>query len=217
MPDLDRDRDIVLNRLAVSRETRERLDLFVALLRRWQPVKNLVAQSTLPGVWTRHVLDSAQLAGPAGQRREVVDLGSGAGFPGLVLAILWADRPGAAVHLVESNLRKAAFLQEAVRVTGAPAIVYPERIEAVLRRPPAASLVTARALAPLGQLLAWSESLLQQGAQALFLKGREAREDLNEAGKSWRLDAELIPSVTESAASLVHVRRAERRGVDAPA
>lgn len=207
----DADRDAVLAALAVSRETADRLDRYVALLKRWQGVKNLVAPSTLNDIWRRHILDSAQLAPLLGSATTIVDLGSGAGFPGLVLAIV-APVPGRVVHLVESNNRKAAFLQEAARETGAPAIVHPQRIEAVMAAPPKADLVTARALAPLADLLALSESLLKSGAGALFLKGQDVERELTEAAKSWRITANLIPSITDPAGRVVQIAHAARLG-----
>jgi 16S rRNA (guanine527-N7)-methyltransferase len=203
------EREEVLRVLAVSRETAERLDALVALLRRWQSIKNLVAPASLPHVWERHIFDSAQLFPYVGKRRRLVDLGSGAGFPGLVLAILGADT-GVHVDLVESNQRKAAFLQEAVRVTGAPATVQPLRIEAYAGLARLVDLVTARALAPLDVLLDLSEPLLKTGASALFLKGRQAEEELTQAMRSWRIDAEIIPSRTDPAGRILHVLKAER-------
>jgi 16S rRNA (guanine527-N7)-methyltransferase len=201
-------RDEALATLAVSRETAERLDRYVATLRRWQPVQNLVAPSTLPALWTRHVLDSGQLAHHVGDASAIVDLGSGAGFPGLVLAILLGAAP---VHLVESNQRKAAFLREVIRVTGAPATVHAERIETfVAATPLSGGLVTARALAPLPKLLELAEPLLTTGCRALFHKGREAVQELTDSRQSWRIDAELIPSVTDPDASIVHIRSAVR-------
>jgi 16S rRNA (guanine527-N7)-methyltransferase len=205
-----RERAVVLEALAVSRETADRLDRLVALLTQWQRVKNLVAPATLAEVWDRHILDSAQLMPLLGSAKTVADLGSGAGFPGLVLAILGRDQTGFRVDLVESNQRKAAFLQEAVRQTGAAAAVRPQRIEDYAATAPQVDWVTARALAPLAELLVLAEPLLKTGAQALFLKGRHAEEELTEARRSWRIDAELIASRTDTAGRIVHVRRAER-------
>jgi 16S rRNA (guanine527-N7)-methyltransferase len=204
------DRAEVLGALSVSRETAERLDSFVGLLQRWQAIKNLVAPATLPDVWERHSLDSAQLLPLLGLHRRLADFGSGAGFPGLVLAILGAGTPGFHVDLVESNQRKSAFLQEAVRVTRAPAAVRPLRIEHYVRQAPLVDLVTARALAPLEALLDLAEPLLKTGAQALFLKGRQAEEELTQARRSWRIDATMIASRTDPLGRIVHVRRAER-------
>jgi 16S rRNA (guanine527-N7)-methyltransferase len=150
----------------------------------------------------------------------VVDLGSGAGFPGLVLAIALAERPGVCVHLVESNQRKAAFLREAARITGAPAVVHAARIEATL--PEIAdqtagqgahhvAAVTARALAPLDDLLRLSFPLLKTGAIGLFLKGQDVERELTETSKSWRLDAVTMPSRTDPGGRIVRIDRAELR------
>ena len=205
------DRSDVLARLAVSRETAERLDAYVALLTHWQTIKNLVAPSTLDQIWSRHVLDSAQLLPLLGEARILADFGSGAGLPGLVLAILLAEQPGVTVHLVESNGRKAAFLREAARVTGAPAVVHAQRIEAfVALAPSGIELITARALAPLADLLALGEGLLKSGARALFLKGQDIEQELTEATKSWRIKFELIASLTDPTGRIVRIAAAER-------
>jgi 16S rRNA (guanine527-N7)-methyltransferase len=199
-----------LSALDVSRETAERLDAFVALLTRWQDVKNLVAPASLDEIWDRHVLDSGQILPLLEGRRRVADLGSGAGFPGLVLAILGRDQPGLRIDLVESNQRKAAFLQEAVRVTGASAHVVPRRIELYVQTATAIEAVTARALAPLDELLALAEPLLKTGAECLFLKGRQAEEELTRARRSWRIHVEMIPSRTDPDGRIVRVKAAER-------
>ncbi|WP_055038979.1 16S rRNA (guanine(527)-N(7))-methyltransferase RsmG [Blastochloris viridis] len=205
------DRARALAIVPVSREIAERLDRFVALLRKWQPAQNLVAASTLPTLWTRHIADSLQLADSL-PGDSVVDLGSGAGFPGLVLAVALAERPGARVHLVESNQRKAAFLREAARVTGAPATVHAARIEAVLAAiPTPVAAVTARALAPLADLVALSYPLLKSGAVGLFLKGQDVERELTETSKSWTLEVVTTPSHTDPGGRIVRVNRAEPR------
>lgn len=201
----DADRRTALSLVPVSRETEERLAAYVDLLRRWQRIKNLVGPSTLDRVWTRHVADSAQLVGLAPDARRWVDLGSGAGFPGLVVAVLLVGRAGARVDLIESNARKCAFLREAVRVTGAPAHVHPGRIEAVLPCvPQPVEIVTSRALAPLPNLLALSKPLLDDGATGLFLTGDGPFADHAVAG--YRLAS--VPSVTHAPGRIVSVRRA---------
>lgn len=194
-------------------EVLARLDRFVATLRQWQAKTNLVAPSTLTELWTRHIADSLQLLPLAPDARHWVDLGSGAGFPGLVIACALADRPGTVVHLVESNLKKAAFLREAARLTGAPARVYAVRIEDFVdgfAEP--VEIVTARALAPLDNLLESAYPLLTRGAEALFLKGRDIEVELTAAAKCWSMKAELIPSATDATARIVRVRSAERLG-----
>lgn len=201
------DRRRALALVPVSRETEDRLAAYVDLLRRWQRVKNLVGPSTLDAVWTRHVADSAQLArlAPDGAIRWV-DLGSGAGFPGLVVAVLLAGRAGARVDLIESNARKCAFLREAVRVTGAPARVHADRIEVALPRlQQPVDIVTSRALAPLPDLVASSKALLEAGATGLFLTG-EAGQGAPE-GAVPGYDVETVPSLTHPAGRITVVRR----------
>jgi 16S rRNA (guanine527-N7)-methyltransferase len=187
-----------------------RLDRFVAALLQWQATTNLVAPSTLPELWTRHVADSVQLLPLAPNAQHWVDLGSGGGFPGLVIACAIAERPGAVVHLVESNLKKAAFLREAARLTGAPAKVHAVRIEDFVDHfAEPVEIVTARALATLENLIESAYPLLERGAQALFLKGRDIEAELTAASKCWTMDAELIPSATDSLGRIVRVRSVE--------
>ena len=202
-------REAVLAAYDVSRETSARLDLLVNELSRWQRIKNLVGPGTLPEVWTRHVADSLQLLAAEPQARRWLDLGSGAGFPGLVIAAALAGREGAEVHLVESNSRKCAFLRHAARLMGAPAQVQEARIAAVVPGLAAQGIevVTARALAPLKELVDWAEPLLKSGAVGLFPKGREVQSELTEAAKSWRLDADLIPSRTDPQGRIVRIVR----------
>lgn len=173
----------------VSHETKDRLIRFVELLRQWQRVNNLVAPATLDEVWSRHVGDSAQLVALAPTALRWLDLGSGAGFPGVVTAILLAERAGTHVLLVESNTRKAAFLREAVRVTAAPAEVQAERVEDVIAgwQGPLDS-VSARAVAPLDQLAEWIEPLVARGAVAFLHKGADFESELREASLRWTLD-----------------------------
>jgi 16S rRNA (guanine527-N7)-methyltransferase len=187
-----------------------RLDRLVAALLQWQATTNLVAPSTLPELWTRHVADSLQLLPLAPDAKHWVDLGSGGGFPGLVIACAIADRPGAMVHLVESNLKKAAFLREAARLTGVPARVHAVRIEDFVDHfAEPVEIVTARALATLVNLIESAYPLLKRGAEALFLKGRDIEAELTAASKCWSMDAELIPSATDSFGRIVRVRSVE--------
>jgi 16S rRNA (guanine527-N7)-methyltransferase len=193
---------------AVSRETRAQLETLVAELRRWQPVKNLVGPGTLDTVWTRHVADSLQLVdlAPADATRWV-DLGSGAGFPGLVVAIALADRPGFRMELVESNARKCAFLRHVARVTDAPVRVRDARIEAAVPGfAGATDVVSARALAPLATLLDWCGELLKTGAVGLFPKGAGVESEFTRVAKSPILAIEQIPSRTDSRARILRVR-----------
>jgi 16S rRNA (guanine527-N7)-methyltransferase len=196
----------------VPRGTGERLDLLARELRRWQEVKNLVGPGTLDYIWTRHIADSLQLLDLAPSALSWVDLGSGAGFPGLVLGIAALERNGMRVELVESNGRKCAFLRHIVRLTGAPVTVHQARVEAVIGQFIGADVVTARALASLRQLLAWAEPLLTTGTIGLFPKGRDAPAELTDARKSWRFEAELVPSRTDSEGRIVRVHSLKARG-----
>ena len=215
--ELAADRARALALTPVSRETMERLDRFVALLLHWQQTTNLIAASTVPHLWTRHVADSLQLldftrADLALETRLWVDLGSGGGFPGLVLACALADRPGAEVHLVESNAKKAAFLREAVRVTGAPAVVHGIRIEKFTESfEGRAQVVTARALAPLKPLLDQCFPLWTDRTLGLFPKGQDVEAELTEAAKYWNMDPVLVPSRTDPRARIVTIRVLQRR------
>jgi 16S rRNA (guanine527-N7)-methyltransferase len=210
--DLAADRARALSLVTVSRETLARLDELVTLLLKWQATTNLVAPSTLSRVWTRHVADSLQLLTLAPEARIWLDLGSGGGFPGVVLACALAERSGARVHLVESNGKKAAFLREAARALTLPALVHAARIKDVVHRlTEPVDIVTARALAPLADLLAYAEPVLKKGAQGLFPKGQDVEAELTEASKYWRINTTLAPSLTSADARIVVVRRAERR------
>src|SRR5918997_4446322 len=189
----------------VSRETKEKLELMERELRRWQAIKNLVGPATLDQIWDRHIVDSLQLLELAPEAKTWLDLGSGAGFPGLVLAIAGAER-GLKVHLVESNSRKCAFLRHIVRLTGADATVHEARLETVV---PGfvgmADVVSARALAALAQLLDWTAPLLNAGTIGLFPKGRDAEIELTEARKQWTFEAETLPSSTDSCARILRI------------
>jgi 16S rRNA (guanine527-N7)-methyltransferase len=208
-----KDRLAALRLTPVSRETEARLDRFVALLLVWQARINLIAPSTIPHIWTRHIADSLQLLALAPQARCWVDLGSGAGFPGLVLACELADRPGAIVHLIESNARKAAFLREVIRVLRIPAIVHCKRIEDfTVSESVRPDVVTSRALAPLPRLLGLVQPLLRKGAVALVLKGQDVEAELTEATICWNICADIVPSKTSPEGCILIVRAAEPRG-----
>lgn len=208
--DFAADRARALALTPVSRETEARLDRFVALLLEWQRRINLIAASTEAKLWTRHVADSLQLLALAPQTRRWVDLGSGGGFPGLVIACALAETRGAEVHLVESSAKKAAFLREAARATGAPAVIHAVRIEDFVdNAPEGIEVVTARALAPLAGLLASAYPLLRRGAWGVFPKGQSAAVELTDAGKRWNIRASLEVSRTDSQARIVVVRGLE--------
>jgi 16S rRNA (guanine527-N7)-methyltransferase len=209
----DRAQAIALNQDSVSRETSARiwarLDAFVALVLERQQVMNLIAPSTIPKIWTRHVADSLQLLRLAPNARRWIDLGSGAGFPGLVIACALADTNGAAVHLVESTQKKAAFLRDCAEALKLPAIVHAARIEDFTRQNSIKfEAVTARALASLEKLVALANPLLKTGAVGLFPKGQDVEAELTTASKSWKIEAELVQSQTDPHARIVRVLRA---------
>lgn len=205
--DLSADKARALALFPVSRETQDRLDRFVETLLRWQDRLNLIANSTISEIWTRHIADSLQLLPLAPQARTWVDLGSGAGFPGLVIACVLADEAGTRVHLIESNGKKAAFLREAVRATGTPAIVHAIRAEKFgesCAEP--VDAVTARALAPLKTLCDQAFPFISRGAIGLFPKGQDVDAELTDAAKYWRLEASKVPSRTSPKSSIVVIR-----------
>jgi 16S rRNA (guanine527-N7)-methyltransferase len=205
--ELARDREHALALTPVSRETTDRLDRFVALLLDWQRRVNLIAPSTEPMLWTRHIMDSLQLLALAPDARVWADLGSGAGFPGLAIACALAETSDAHVYLVESSTKKAAFLREAARVTGAPVIVRGEPVQEFVRAvPEPVEVVTARALAPLPKLLDMASPLLISGALGLFPKGQAVEAELTEAAKCWRVQTTLVPSRTDPNGRIVVVR-----------
>jgi 16S rRNA (guanine527-N7)-methyltransferase len=186
--------------LGVSRETLERLGAHVDLLKNWNRRINLVGPGTLADVWRRHVLDSAQLIQYIDRsRRVLVDLGSGAGLPGLILGILGVPE----VHLIEADQRKAAFLREAARVTGTPVTVHAARIESVTPFP--ADVVTARALAPLAALLTWSAPFQSETTVSLFLKGQDLRDELTAAQQKWIMRTQILVSLTDPTGHILRV------------
>lgn len=198
----------------VSRETIERLTTFVRLVEKWQKAQNLIAASTLPDIWRRHVADSAQLVALKSDARRWLDLGSGGGFPGIVIAILMADHAGAIVHMVESDKRKCAFLRTALRENGVPGKVHEGRIEEIVRPGAfAVDIVTARAAAPLEKLLAWSMPVLDSGGFGLFPKGREFRREIADAAQHYEFDlVEYASRIDEGA--ILEISRLRKR--DAP-
>ncbi len=196
-PLLVSDKAAALKLTPVSRETEARLDRYVDLLLEWQAKTNLVAPSTLPTLWTRHIADSLQLLALAPEAKVWADLGSGGGFPGIVLACALAETPGAMVHLVERNAKKAAFLREALRITNSHGTVHVADIgDSVDRITGAVDCVTARAVAPLHQLIGFAEPLVRRGAKALFLKGQDVEAELTEATKCWNIAPHLHSSRT---------------------
>jgi 16S rRNA (guanine527-N7)-methyltransferase len=206
------DRAAALKLTPVSRETESRLDRYLDLLRTWQAKTNLVSPSTLPHLWTRHVSDSLQLLTLAPSAKSWVDLGSGGGFPGVVLACALAETSDAIVHLVERNAKKAAFLREALRVTSAPGVVHLNDIGDIVDRiAEPVDCVTARAVAPLNRLIGFAELMVGRGARAFFLKGQDVEAELTEATKCWSIMPRLHASLTGGQGWIVELDRIERR------
>ncbi|MGL4280997.1 MAG: 16S rRNA (guanine(527)-N(7))-methyltransferase RsmG [Albidovulum sp.] len=191
--------------LDVSRETLERLEAYKALLRKWNPAINLVARGTISDAWTRHFVDSAQvfaLAPP--NARRWLDVGSGGGFPGMVVAIIAAElRPELAVTLMDSDLRKAAFLGEVARQTGVNATISAGRVEDL--SPAGADVMSARAFAPLTTLLSLAERHLNPQGRGLFLKGARHEAEIADALESFRFDLQKVPSQTDPQAVILSV------------
>ena len=198
----------------VSRETLDRLERYAVLLDKWNRAINLVARGGLADLWRRHMLDSAQLwpllPTIQGRPRRILDLGSGAGFPGLVLAIMGTAEADAEVHLVEVDQKKAAFLREAARIAETPVTLHVQRIESLAPFP--VDAVTARACAPLPRLLEYAAPFLRQHQPGvpppvgLFLKGRDVDRELTKAREKWNIDAKLLPSCTNPAAKILRIQ-----------
>jgi 16S rRNA (guanine527-N7)-methyltransferase len=193
----------------VSRETMARLTTYVETLRKWQKAINLVSRKSLDDVWRRHILDSLQVLGhvPKGVPDETkvwFDLGSGAGLPGLILAILGAGE----VHLVESDSRKCAFLAEAARLTGTDIILHNCRIEDIwqkFEKPPRVDVITARALADFDTLIEWAQPIATQDTVCLFLKGQDVENELTKSSKKGTLNLEKLPSTTNADSVILRV------------
>ena len=185
----------------------DRMKAYEALVRKWSNVKNLVSASALSDLWTRHLLDSAQVQRALPQVRIWADLGSGGGFPGLVTAILLADEPEAHVHLVESDGRKCAFLRAVSRETGLRTTVHHARIEDVVSDFSGIEAVSARALADMDQLVDWALPLLEKGAIGAFPKGKGHREELTNLSRDSRFNVEIRPSISQSDGAIVLVRQ----------
>jgi 16S rRNA (guanine527-N7)-methyltransferase len=210
------DKAAALALIPVSRETEVRLDRYVDLLLEWQAKTNLIATSTIPTLWTRHIADSLQLLALAPSARTWADLGSGGGFPGIVVACALAETSGAKVHLIERNAKKAAFLREALRITNSPGQVHLADIgDSVDRIVGKVDCVTARAVAPLHQLIGFADPLVRQGAKALFLKGQDVELELTEATKYWNIEPKLHSSRTGGHGWIVELDRIERRNPSA--
>jgi 16S rRNA (guanine527-N7)-methyltransferase len=180
---------------------------FLERLAAGNAVMNLVGPATIPDFWNRHAWDSAQLLRLAPDARTWADLGAGAGFPGLVLAILGKGRPGFHVHLVESMAKRCRFLSEVVAALDLPATVHNARAETLSLD---VDIVTARACAPLHRLLGYARPYLTRGAQGLFLKGQDVVSEMSEAARYWEYEADVIPSRSDERGRIVRVRRLGR-------
>jgi 16S rRNA (guanine527-N7)-methyltransferase len=191
--------------LSVSRETQERLATFVALLEKWRTVTNLISEATISTVWTRHIADCTQILVLAPGATRWVDLGTGAGFPGLVLAIQLADVPGAVVHCIESDKRKCAFLREAVRATGASAVIHAARVEDIAPDMGPVDVVTARAFAPLPKVLKLAKVWLADGATGVFPRGRSAIDQIAVAVDPSIYWTEIVESVVDPHAAILKI------------
>ena len=208
-PDLAADRARALALTPVSRETLARLDRFVELLLDTQSHTNLIGSGTIPELWTRHIADSLQLIELAPDAKVWLDLGSGAGFPGLVIACALTDRPGPLVHLVESTGKKAVFLRNVAEALALPATVHHIRAEA-FSPTFGAEVITARAVAPLSKLFGYVAPLLKSGAKALLPKGQDVEVELTEAAKYWKIEADLVASRTKPDGRIVVVHALRR-------
>lgn len=183
------------------------LTRFLDMLTAGNEVMNLVGPATLPDFWNRHAWDSAQLLRLAPNALTWADLGAGAGFPGLVLAIMGKDRPGFHVHLVESMTKRCRFLTQVVEALDLPATVHNTRAENLTL---AVDIVTARACAPLHRLFGYARSYLAMGAQGLFLKGQDVVADMTEAARYWEYEADVVPSLSDPGGRIVRVKRLGR-------
>lgn len=192
----------------VSRETYDKLKIYHQILTKWQPKINLVSQKTLGNVWERHFLDSAQVFSLILNPDWITfDLGSGGGFPGLVLSIMGIKN----IHLIESDQRKCSFLLEVIRQTGATAQVHNQRIEETVKTLGIADVITSRACAPLHQLLQWSEPLLKPDSKLLLLKGKSWMEELGEAQKDWQFEYEKRNSLIDTESVILEITQLKKR------
>ncbi|WP_350335736.1 16S rRNA (guanine(527)-N(7))-methyltransferase RsmG [Coralliovum pocilloporae] len=199
---------VIESRYSVSRETKDRLEHYVSLVRKWQPAQNLISPKTLDQIWQRHVLDSAQLVMMKPEARTWLDIGSGAGFPGLVTAILMMEKEeGGHVVLVESNERKVAFLRTVIRETGCSAQVINGRIETVLADfDQQVDVISARALASFRQLCGFIQPVMTGQTSALFHKGREFAAEIEEASDEWVFDLLQHKSIVDDDSVIAEVR-----------
>lgn len=202
--------DILRSHFDVSRETLERLEIFASTLTKWNPKINLVSKRSLEELWTRHILDSVQVFKAAeAESGKWLDIGSGGGLPGVIVAILALENGTfSEVRLMESDQRKCAFLRNVARECGVPMTVVSERIE--MAEPEQSSVLSARALADLSDLLGFTERHLSAGGIAIFPKGISWKKEVNNALKQWRFDWEAIKSLTEPEAVILKIKGVER-------
>ncbi|WP_273726314.1 16S rRNA (guanine(527)-N(7))-methyltransferase RsmG [Brucella gallinifaecis] len=194
----------------VSRETTERLIAFEELFRKWSSAINLASPSTLADLWSRHILDSAQIFPLAPEAKRWLDLGSGGGFPGIVTACFLKDIPGASIDLVESAGKKAAFLRTAAGHLAVPARIHSSRIEAMWDKIDVPDVVTARALASLNDLFKLAEPWLTTGSKALFQKGRDYQREIDESRVGWRFDLVQHESAIDKASVILEISNLRR-------
>ena len=197
--------------VGVDAGTVAEVEAFRRLLEEWNSRMNLVGPSALPEFWRRHAFDSAQLLHVEQSASVWADVGAGAGFPGLVLAILMKGRPGACVHLIESMAKRIRFLDAVASALNLPVVLHHARAETV-QAPAGLQVVTARACAPFRTLLGYSHQLFSHDVQGLFLKGRDAPSELTEARQEWTFDADLTPSRSDPSGYIVRIERLAIRG-----
>ena len=201
--------DVELGQHDVSRETLDNLKIYVSLIEKWNPRINLVSKTSLSHIWTRHIWDSAQLFEIVDKGKLWADLGSGGGLPAIVLAILAKEtRPELDFHLIESDQRKCAFLRTCIREIGLNAMVTTVRIEKL--HPMTADIVSARALADLEGLLAFSERHLKEGGISIFPKGETWKKEIADAEENWSFEYEEIKSNTNPNAAILKIWNIER-------
>ena len=215
-PELTRDRTpeavqaLLMSHYGVSRETIERFQAFQAILTKWAPRINLVGASTLGSFWDRHILDSAQILPLARQgAKSWVDFGSGAGFPGLVIAALVQPLDGAQVTLIEASTKRCGFLREAARAMQVQVDIVHDKLENVLPRP--VDIITARAFTALDRLLAYAEPWQGPQTQALFPKGEEVSSELAQASTNWLFKSTIHPSLSDARGCIVEIAECQTR------
>lgn len=195
----------------VSRETVDDLIDFEALFKKWSKAINLASPTTLDTLWERHILDSAQVFSLAPEAKNWLDLGSGGGFPGIVLAIMLKNTPEGSIRLVESNGKKTAFLRNALAQFKAPGQVINARIESCYQQIQVPEIITARALASLDKLFQLTEPWMSKGAKALFQKGRDYQREINESLKQWQFDVMKYDSTIEAGSVILEISNLQRR------